>query len=121
MKKTTELLMKATNENEIKTINTRIDAIRKYLYQVSHTLRNSGLRTGAIKDIIAFSTDDKLKFNADIHLFAFENKILDLQNDCFVEPSPDQYISKSCGYNYDDNYDENNIKDLEKGFNVYIS
>jgi hypothetical protein len=38
------------------------------------------------------------------HLFAFNNKIFDLEKCQFVEPSPDQYIRTTCGWDYDDEY-----------------
>ena len=40
------------------------------------------------------------------HLFAFNNKIFDLAKREFVEPSPDQYIRTTCGWDYDDTQDQ---------------
>ena len=113
MKLTTELLKDATDEAEIKLINDKIGEIKNFLGGVSFGLRNSGLRHGYISDIIAFSTDDNIKFDSNCYLFAFENKIYDLEHNCFIDPSPEQYISKSCNYNYDDTYDLNNKIELE--------
>ncbi len=113
MKLTTELLKDATDETEIKLINDKICEIKNFLGGVSFGLRNSGLRHGYISDIIAFSTDDNIKFDSNCYLFAFENKIYDLEHNCFIDPSPEQYISKSCNYNYDDTYDLNNKIELE--------
>lgn len=113
MKLTTELLKDTTDETDVKMINQKIDDIRKYLKNVSGTLRNSAIRNSYINDIIAFSTDDNIKFDTNCFLFAFENKIFDLEHNCFIEPSPEQYISKNCGYAYDDSYDIKNKTDLE--------
>jgi hypothetical protein len=44
----------------------------------------------------------------------FNNKIYDITNCTFVEPSPEQYINISTGYNYDDNYDDKLVDELDK-------
>lgn len=111
---TTKLLLEAETKEETDLINQKIKDISFYLSKVALNMRNSGLRKSYIADIIDFSTDHNLKFDANRFLFAFDNKIYDLENNCFVEPEPSQYISKSCGYDYDDNYDKDRITDLQK-------
>lgn len=105
MRATLQLLQEAETQEETDLINAKIKDISKYLGNVTFNMRNSGCRKGYMADIIDFSTNHELKFDANKFLFAFENKIYDLENKCFVEPDPSQYISKSCGYNYDDKYD----------------
>ncbi len=111
---TTKLLLEAETKEETDVINKKIKDISEYLLKVAWNMRNAGLRKSYINDIIDFSTDHDLKFDANRFLFAFDNKIYDLENNCFVEPEPSQYISKSCGYDYDDNYDKDRITDLQK-------
>ena len=48
-------------------------------------------------------------FNAKPNLFAFNNKIYDLACDAIIEPNPYDYISITCGYNYNEYYDSNKI------------
>jgi len=108
-----DMLKNATKE-ESETINNKIKDVSKYLKDVTWNMRSAGLRKLYISDIIAFSTNNNIKFDSDKHLFAFNNKIYDLENQCFIEPDPSQYISKSCGYDYDDNYDEKYKPDLTK-------
>jgi len=56
-----------------------------------------------------------LKFNEKPNLFAFNNAIFDLQLNKFIEPKPEQYISETCGYNYeaDPELDAKKIKLME--------
>tara|TARA_R110001592_G_scaffold7955_3_gene43881 strand:+ start:26 stop:2764 length:2739 start_codon:yes stop_codon:yes gene_type:complete len=45
--------------------------------------------------------DDLVEFDRKPNLFAFKNKIWDLNENKFIEPAPFQYISMTCGYVYD--------------------
>jgi phage/plasmid-associated DNA primase len=45
---------------------------------------------------------DKIEWNTKKHLFAFEDCIWDLEQEKFVEPNPEDYISWTCGYSYGD-------------------
>jgi hypothetical protein len=112
MAATTKLLHEAETEEESDIINTKIKNIQLYLKNAVWNMRNSGARQGYIKDIIAFSTNNNIKFDSNKFLFAFNNKIYDLNKKCFVEPDPSQYISKSCGYDYNDTYDKKYITEL---------
>jgi phage/plasmid-associated DNA primase len=49
--------------------------------------------------------NSSLRFNEIPYLFAFNNRIFDLRINDFIEPKPEQYISETCGYNYEN--DEN--------------
>lgn len=46
--------------------------------------------------------DKNIEWNKNKDLFVFENKIYDLQNDCFIDSKPEFYINKTCGYSYED-------------------
>jgi len=113
-KKLKEALKDASAEDS-KVINEKLANITKYYRDVTFNLRNATRRKPYISDIIDFSTNNDLTFDSDKYLFAFDNKIFDLENNCFIEPDPSQYISKSCGYDYDENYDyKTNKPELEK-------
>jgi len=54
-----------------------------------------------VKVIKRFIHDEDVEFNTMSNLFAFENKIWDLNENKFIEPNPNQYISLTSGYVYD--------------------
>ena len=78
------------------------------------TLRNYKSRGGLIEEIITKITNDKLEFNENRDLFAFNNKIFNTKVNSFVEPHPEQYISYTSGFDYDENYDEKYNDELDK-------
>lgn len=95
------------NKNEI---YTKIENIKKNILQ----LKNHRLRKNYICDIICKITNNDIKWNQKTNLFAFENKIYDINLKQFVEPLPEFFINISCGWKYDDNYDINLINELDK-------
>jgi P4 family phage/plasmid primase-like protien len=46
--------------------------------------------------------------------FAFKNKIIDVQKNEFIEPNPEDYINMTCGYDYDDNYNEDYVREFDE-------
>lgn len=91
-------------------IYTKIENIKKkILYLKNHKLRNN-----YINDIICKITNNDIKWNQKTNLFAFENKIFDINLKQFIDPQPEFYINISCGWNYDDLYDKNLVIELDK-------
>lgn len=88
-----------------------IEETQKLLKNVN-SIRSVNNRKSLIQDIITFLTNNKIKFNENPYLFAFNNAIFDLKNDCFIDPKPEYYISMTCGYDYDFKYDYNNVNIL---------
>ena len=78
------------------------------------TLRNYKSRGGLIEEIITKITNDKLEINENRDLFAFNNKIFNTKLNSFFEPHPEQYISYTSGFDYDENYDEKYNDELDK-------
>ena len=68
-------------------------------------LRNISHRESFIKDLIIKITNNDIVFDQKPYLFAFENKIYDLNKGQFIEPEAEQYISVTTGYKYDESYD----------------
>jgi len=95
------------NKNDI---YTKIENIKKKIFQ----LKNHKLRKNYISDIICKITNNDIKWNLKTNLFTFENKIFDIDLKQFVEPIPEFFINISCGWNYDDTYDENLVIELDK-------
>ena len=110
------MLQKMLKDDTIdsKSQNDKLDVIRKTII----SLRNFKSREPYIKDIICKITNEDLKFDENPYLFAFTNKVYDLKEMKFQEQSnPLDYISMTCGYDYNDNYDLQNkteVKDLFK-------
>jgi phage/plasmid-associated DNA primase len=72
--------------------------------QISH-LRQNKYRKTLTEDICNKLYDKTIVFNAKPNLFAFNNKIYDLACDAIIDPNPYDYISTTCGYNYNEHYD----------------
>jgi P4 family phage/plasmid primase-like protien len=100
-----EFEIQNTDENKQKEIN----EVRKYIYK----LRNSGKRDGFIKDILIEISKD-VKFDTQSHLFAFENCIFNTDTLAFESPNFEDYVSLTTGFDYNNNYDENLVQELDK-------
>jgi len=101
--------LKDESKDEMKAKLQPLEAFRK---QISH-LRQNKYRKTLTEDICNKLYDKTIMFNAKPNLFAFNNKIFDLASDAFIEANPHDYISVTCGYNYDEHYDTNNIKEYD--------
>jgi phage/plasmid-associated DNA primase len=90
-------LQKATTHAEVHT--KKIQGLRKSIDELRHFKK----REAYLKDILN-SIAQKIEFDQQPHLFAFNNKIYDLHAGEFVDPNPLDYISLTSGYNYDEMY-----------------
>ena len=108
---TKELALTTENNDVIKAKIEKVNALRTNI----NTLRKVGVRKTIIEDIINFITQlsHNIELDNNPYLFAFENKIYDLKIGAFVEPQPTFYMSKTCGYSYDDNYNPNLVQELD--------
>ena len=88
----------------------KIDTIKKNILN----LKNHKNRKNFIDDIICKITNNDIKWNQYTHLFAFENKIFDINLNKFIFPLPDYFINMSCGWDFDDSYDEKLVIELDK-------
>jgi len=91
-------------EQEQKTIQFKIKCFNRIN---EHTSRKA-----IIDDIIVY-INKMVKLDKNPYLFAFENKVFDLKTSSFIESNPEDYLTLSCGYEYDDNYElEKNKEEL---------
>ena len=90
----------ANDRNDEKHCNL-IHSKRKHI----ETLRNIKPRQNLIDDIIQKITNNDIQFDENAYLFAFENKIYDLQKGEFIEPKSSQYISMTSGHKFIEPYD----------------
>lgn len=114
LKKVQSLVGETEAENDF--IKCKIQKVKNFLWD-TECLRNGSNRKGLIADIIIFLTDNKVDFDRKPYLFAFKNAIFDFEKDEFVEPNPKFYISKTCGYDYNFEYDKNKLVELDKIIN----
>jgi len=115
------ILFKQYQDYEAANINdaglrNKIDGIRKAILNI----RNHKKRDEYIKDIICKITNNNVKFDENPHLFAFNNKIYNTQLMQFTKPDPLDYISMTTGYNYNDEYDNKKVVELEILINTIL-
>jgi hypothetical protein len=68
---------------------------------INYKLRNSHFRSSYLKDIIAFLTNDTIDWDNKPTLFVFKNAVIDLTTGEKITPNPEDYLSISCGYNWE--------------------
>lgn len=73
-------------------------------------LKNYDKRQKYIADILLKLNNPDVQFDNNPYLFAFNNKIYDLEKSQFIEPKFDQYVSMTTGYKYIDNDHEEKAK-----------
>jgi P4 family phage/plasmid primase-like protien len=74
---------------------------QKKLFQLNY-LYNRTFKNDVLSELGQFYSAPGIKFNARPELLAFNNRVYDLNAGCFVEPSPEMYISLTVGYDYEE-------------------
>ena len=97
-KKATEKLMLDPDNKDLQKI---IKTIASQIVHYIQAFRDSKKRIGYMDDFKQAITDNTIIFDTQIYLFAFKNKIMDLRTRQFVAPDPLDYVSYSCGYDYE--------------------
>jgi len=87
--KVTDVVIKQNNDQKLLNMRQRVSG-----------LLNHRKRKDYIEDIICAITNDDIQFDNNPFLFAFKNKVYDLQKNKFVKPKAEQYISYTTGYEY---------------------
>jgi P4 family phage/plasmid primase-like protien len=105
--------LKDKNINSTEMIE-KFNKIRAYL----SNLKNFDKRQKYINDILLKLNNDEIQFDNNPYLFAFTNKIYDLQKHQFIEPSAHQYISMTTGYKWIESDDKNKIDEINKLLNT---
>jgi phage/plasmid-associated DNA primase len=100
---------KMNNSNDKEGTQKRINKIRIFL----SGLLNFDKRQKFIEEIICKINNNNIIFDIYTNLFAFNNKVFDLNICDFVESKPEYYISLTCGYNFIEQDETQNIKDLK--------
>jgi hypothetical protein len=90
-------------ENNIKLDDrkTMDNSLAKFNSDINYKLRNSHFRGSYLKDIIAFLSNDNVDWDNKPTLFVFENAVIDLTTGEKITPNPEDYLTISCGYNWE--------------------
>jgi hypothetical protein len=100
-------------ENNVKLEDRKVmDALlANFNSNINYKLKNSHFRGSYLKDIIAFLSNDNIDWDNKPTLFVFENAVIDLTTGEKITPNPEDYLSISCGYNWEEK-DPTKIKTL---------
>jgi hypothetical protein len=97
-------------------IDKKVNQVFKNISQayrlITVKLKDSKHRNGIMSIVSSLVTRDDIEFDQHPMLFAFNNKIYDLEAGYFIEPRPELYISSTCGWDYDDNYPSSRVDEL---------
>jgi len=96
-----------------KMIEADIQKLSKFQHSIITRLSTYNCRVEIVKDAVIKLTDNSICMDENPFLFAFNNKIYDLQRGAFVEPHYTQYISFTAGWNWSDYYNQKLVKELE--------
>ena len=91
----------------------------KNIREIIKKLKTSGFKNAVIEESSNLFLDDKFteKLDENKNLLGFENGVYDLENMVFRPGQPDDYISFSTGYDYEDfNMDHPYIQEIEEFF-----
>ena len=106
-----ELKLKACiEENDRRKL---VETLTKFRSDITLNLLNYDKRAQFIKEILCKLNNDEIKFDENPYLFAFNNKIYNLKEAQFIEPEAKQYISLTTGYNFIEQDETENIKEIE--------
>jgi P4 family phage/plasmid primase-like protien len=75
-------------------------------------LLNKSFKNDVLSELGQFFSNSRVKFDQRPELFAFCNRIYDLNCGEWIEPSPNMYISLTCGYDYSD-VSQKDIQEME--------
>ena len=83
-------------------------------------LRNYSQRQNYLNEIINFITNNEIIWNSKPELYCFNNKLYNLDRNKFVNSKPSYYINMTCGYDYNNDYNDKNMTELNNLLEKYI-
>ena len=96
-------LVSCNEEDKTEKYKQKIEFIGTKISKFSKDFRNSKSRKEYIDDILKKVVNNDAEFDKKPWLFAFNNRIFDINQKIAVEPNPLDYISLTTGYDYNDN------------------
>ncbi len=94
-------------QKELRKIKDELSEIEYNVYSKKiMQLDSANTRNNIIRILQDENYRNGIEWNTKKHLFAFNNRIYDLEKGEFIEPNPDDYINLTCGYDYIEYEDE---------------
>jgi len=89
---------------------------QKCISDICVKLKRTNDKNNIIRESMDLFYDSEFNDNIDNkpYLFAFKNCVFDLKTGLKKIPDPNDFLTITCGYDYDDNYDPNLIVELNK-------
>lgn len=101
------------NAQERKRLTDVLETQTNFLNNINSSLRTVKKRKDFVEDIIKKISNNYIEFDNDPFILAFENKIYDLRTSQFINPTYNQYVSLTTGWEWDNTISTNNRKQLE--------
>ncbi len=76
-------------------------------------LLNKSFKNDVLSELGQFFANSSVEFDKRPELFAFKNRIFDLNSGTWITPSPDMYVSITCGYDWTD-VGNSEIEEMER-------
>jgi phage/plasmid-associated DNA primase len=92
--------------------NATLVAIETNIYWASKDFKNRSIQINIINASEAFMTNEIIKFDDNKDIIGFNNGVYDLIKHEFREIRYDDYITLSCGYDYNPNFDPQTMDDM---------
>jgi phage/plasmid-associated DNA primase len=92
--------------------NKLLKIIEKNIYWATKDFKNRSTQLNIINASEAFMTNETVKFDDNADIIGFNNGVYDLIKHEFRETKYDDYITMSCGYDYNPNYDPESMNDM---------
>lgn len=87
----------------------------KLVSEIQKKIKGTTIKNNIMKEALDLFYDKDFYDNLDNkpYLFAFKNCVFDLKTGLKIPPNKDDYLSITCGYDYNDNYDKTLITELK--------
>ena len=111
-----EKLQLENNDDSKNNIKLQLTNLTNFEKKVNLYCNNVTSRNHLVDDIKHHITKINIKLDDKPYLFAFNNKIYDLKLGKFVKGNPNDYLTISTNYDYDDYYDMDNLTYLKEEY-----
>ena len=105
------------DDEDSKRVLSKIAECKKFCDVVLSKLRNSKTRNCMVSDVCNKICNEEQQWNLNPYMFCFENCCIDITTGLKVNGCASDYINMSCGYDYNDDYDNNLVIELDELIN----
>jgi P4 family phage/plasmid primase-like protien len=109
------------NENDSVAIKNELSKVSKFEENINMFCNNISNRNNLVEDIKHYISKNDIEMNDKPFYFTFNNKIYDLKKGCFIKPCYKDYISITCGFDYDEFEDKNRVCELDLIINTIFT